>query len=157
MSKKVIILIGPKGSGKTHIGTVAAKQTDMTFLPVEPLWLALKPGEDGWSVVEREVDHILEASDEVIIESLGGSDGFKRLHANLASKYAVKLVRVTADLDTCLKRVKSRPNRDHIPVSDAEVERYNALAVKVALDWDAEINNADPATDDDILRTLRSL
>jgi len=47
--KTLFMLVGPKGSGKTHIGTLVNQHTDIVFLRVEPIWLGLKPAEDGKS------------------------------------------------------------------------------------------------------------
>ncbi len=157
MNKAVVILVGMKGSGKTHIGTIVAQNTDIAFLRVESLWLSLVSGEDGWSKIEREVDLVLSRADTVMIESLGGTPGFTRLHANLSAKYRVKLVRVYADQETCLHRVRTRDSEEHIPVSDDQVIQYNELASQVVLDWDAEIDNNEPATAEDILQTIKNL
>ena len=51
--KTLFMLIGPKGSGKTHIGTLAQQHTDFVFLRVEPIWLGLRPNEDGWKKSRR--------------------------------------------------------------------------------------------------------
>ncbi len=56
MRKILYILIGPKGSGKTYIGSQVNKNTDIKFLRVEPIWLKLAPGENGWERVEKEID-----------------------------------------------------------------------------------------------------
>jgi shikimate kinase len=45
--KLLYLLIGPKGSGKSHIGALVSQHTDIYFLRVEPIWLSLQPGEDG--------------------------------------------------------------------------------------------------------------
>ena len=47
----LFMLIGPKGSGKTHIGTLVNQHTDIVFLRVEPIWLSLEPAENGWKKV----------------------------------------------------------------------------------------------------------
>ena len=48
MDKNLYMLIGPKGSGKTYIGQLFGNQTDISFLRVENIWLALKPNKNGW-------------------------------------------------------------------------------------------------------------
>lgn len=131
MKKTSIILIGPKGSGKTSIGVMAAKNSNIKFLRVESIWLSLNPGEDGWQRVEEEIDKQFQKDETVIIESLGVGEGFDRLHAALKEKYEVKLIKVYADLSTCLTRVKNRDSSDHIPVSDEKVEEYNKIAANV--------------------------
>src|ERR1035437_2513108 len=40
----LLILVGPKGSGKTHIGTVIARHLGVRFLRVEPIFLAFDNG-----------------------------------------------------------------------------------------------------------------
>lgn len=157
MKKILYMLVGPKGSGKSHIGTLVARRTAIRFLRVEPIWLGLPPGADGWREVERAIDALFEEHDRVMIESLGISEAFGKFHAALAAKYAVKLIRVKAAPDTCLARVKSRDQSVHIAVSDDKVVEYNLVAAGVAYAWDLEIDNDGPAEDADILGAIRAL
>jgi shikimate kinase len=54
MNNKILyLLIGPKGAGKTYIGTLVDRHTEIQFIRVEPIWLNLQPGEDGWQKVEQ--------------------------------------------------------------------------------------------------------
>jgi shikimate kinase len=57
--KILYMLIGPKGAGKTHIGTIVDRDTDISFLRVESIWLGLQPGEDGWTKVEAALIQLL--------------------------------------------------------------------------------------------------
>ncbi len=156
MPKTLYILIGPKGSGKTTIGTLIAQRTDIDFLRVEPIWLDLEPGEDGWDKVEGAIDEMFLSHDRLMIESLGAGEGFRRFHASLARKFTVKLIRVVADLDTCRARVKSRDNRDHIAVSDDQLEAYNRIAAAVDLDWNLEIDNNVPISEAKLVAAIQS-
>ena len=104
--KTLFMLIGPKGSGKTHIGTLVSQHTDIVFLRVERIWLSLNAGEDGWKKVETLIDAMFQKQDKVMIESLGIGEGFVEFHASLAEKYPIKMIRVYADLATCFTRVK---------------------------------------------------
>ena len=155
--KTLYMLIGPKGVGKTHIGMLANRHTDIAFLRVEPVWLGLQPGEDGWKKVEAAIDTMFQTYSKVMVESLGVGEGFRGLYAALAEKYLIKMIRVYADLDTCLDRVKNRSKIDHIAVSDDKVIEYNKVAAAVTYDWDLEINNNRPAPDADILIAIQSI
>jgi len=155
--KILFMLIGPKGSGKTHIGTLVNQHTDILFLRVEPIWLSLKPDEDGWKKVEAAIDTMFQKRDKVMIESLGIGEGFGKFHTSLAEKYSIKLIRVYADLETCFTRVKTRNNAEHIPVSDDRVTEFNQVASAVTYDWDLEINNNEFATDEHIIRAIQSI
>ena len=155
--KVLFMLIGPKGSGKTYIGMLVDRHTDIAFLRVELVWLAVQPGEDGWKKVEAAIDTMFQVHSKVMVESLGAGDGFRGLYSSLAEKYPIKMIRVYADQATCLTRVKNRNSADHIAVSDDQVIEYNKIAARVAFPWDLEINNNDPATDTDILAAIRSI
>lgn len=157
MDKTLYMLIGPKGAGKTHIGTLVGGQTEIHFIRVEPLWLSLQPGQDGWARVEQVIDAAFETHDRVMIESLGAGDGFRRFHASLARRYPIKMIRVVANLDTCLARVQQRASADHIAVSDERVAEYNRIAAQVSYEWALEINNDPPAADQQIIAAIRQL
>jgi len=155
--KTLFMLIGPKGSGKTHIGTLVNQNTDIVFLRVEPIWLGLKPDEDGWKKVEAVIDSLFQKHNKVMIESLGIGEGFGKFHASLTEKYSIKLIRVYADLETCFTRVRTRNYAEHIAVSDEKVEEYNKIASAVSYPWNLEINNNDPTPDKDILNAIQSI
>lgn len=157
MSKTLHILIGPKGSGKTYIGSRIEQLTGIKFLRVEPLWLQLAEGEDGWDRVEREIDTLFTQHEKVVIESLGAGDGFNQMYASLKDKYEVKLIKVETALDERLRRVRDRDNANHIPVSDERVWEYNRIAASVKHPWDAVIDNNAPSTDEEILEAIASV
>ncbi len=157
MPKQLLMLIGPKGAGKTHIGALVGRHTDILFISVEPIWLALAPGEDGWKAVERRIDAAFETRDRVMIESLGAGEGFRAFHAALAQKYPIALIRVAADLDTCLHRVRARDSAGQIAVPEEKVAEYNAIAAQVRYDWALEIDNDPPASDEAIVAAFRAL
>jgi shikimate kinase len=151
------MLIGPKGSGKTHIGTLVDRSTGICFLRVEVLWLSLQPGEDGWKKVEAAIDELFQVHDRVMIESLGIGEGFQAFYASLRKKYALRMIRVHASLDTCLERVRHRNRLEHIPVSDEKVMEYNQAAAGASYDWVLEIDNNRPLSDVALLRAIRSI
>ncbi|AFZ16241.1 shikimate kinase [Allocoleopsis franciscana] len=157
MRKILYILIGPKGSGKTYIGSRINKNTDIKFLRVEPIWLKLAPGENGWETVEKEIDHEFQQHSRVMIESLGAGEGFNQMYSSLKNKYEIKLVKIYTDLEECLRRVRNRDNSEHIPVSDDKVEEYNKIAASINHKWDAIIDNNSLATDEHILRVINSI
>jgi len=157
MERVLYTLIGPKGSGKTYIGSRIEQLTGIKFLRVEPLWLQLAEGEDGWSRVEREIDNLFLQYDKVIIESLGAGEGFNQMYASLKDNYEVKLIKVETDLEECLRRVRDRDNANHIPVSDERVREYNRITASVDHPCDWVIDNNGPATDEEILKAIASL
>jgi len=156
-SRVLYLLIGPKGAGKTYIGTLIGQHTEIRFISVEPIWLNLRSGEDGWQKVESAIDLVFQDHAKVMIESLGAGEAFYHFRASLAKKYTLKMIRVYADLETCLLRVKSRDAASHIPVSTEKIAQYNKIAAAVEYDWDLEINNSTPASDEMILAAIQTL
>jgi len=157
MQQILYMLTGPKGAGKSYIGTLISKHSDIHFLRVEPIWLGLQPGEEGWRKVQLAIARLFEIHNKVMIESLGAGEGFRAFYASLAKKYPIRLIRVKTDLDTCLARVKNRSSAEHIPVSDDKVMEYNQIAAEVVYTWDLEIDNNGPAADVDIINAILAL
>ena len=159
--KTLFILIGPKGAGKTHIGTLVNAQMAIKFLPVEPIWVDyLQNGakdRDGWDIVEEEIDRLFESNDKVIIESLGAGEGFVRLHKSLKNKYQIKFIKVESALDKCLERVRNRDNTAHIQISADKVQEYNKIAAQVSYNWDLVIDNNSLASDLEIIRAIQTI
>ena len=155
MTKTLHLLIGPKGAGKTYIGKLVERELGIRFLRVEPIWLSLQPGHDGWKEVERLIDESFRTTNELIIESLGIGNGFIQMQQLLAGRYHLRFVKVTTGLDECLRRVRVRDSHDHIPVSDAQVEDYNQTAAKAVHPWSIEIDNSGPPTKERILAAFR--
>jgi len=110
--KTLWLLIGPKGAGKTHIGMVIDQHTDIHFLSVEPVWVRhLQQGgmaAQGWDVVTAAIAIAFQIHDSVMIETLGAGSGFAQFHRALQPQYAIKYIRVQADLEVCLARVQRR-------------------------------------------------
>jgi hypothetical protein len=103
------------------------------------------------------IDTTFQTNDHVMIESLGAGDSFQRFYAALARKYPIRMIRVFADLDTCLARVRSRPAVDQIAIPEERVAEYNRIAAAVQYDWDLEIDNTSPASDTEIVAAIQRL
>lgn len=155
--KTLILLIGPKGAGKTHIGVTVERELGIPFLRVEPLWLALEPGEDGWKKVEGEIARLFETTELLMIESLGAGGGFEGMRRSLESRYRLLFVKISTGSEECLRRVRTRNHEHHIPVSDEKVVEYNNIAAQVVLPWSTIIPNDGPATVQEIRNALLRL
>jgi|WetSurMetagenome_2_1015567.scaffolds.fasta_scaffold1085828_1 shikimate kinase len=158
--KIINILIGPKGSGKTFIGLLLQEKLNVPFLRTESLFLQIKSERnyldtgyirDGFALVEKEIRNILAASDEVIIESTGAAPQFDEMLGNLRKQFHVRLIKISADLDKCLERVKIRDKSIHIDVSDDNITMINKLSVSKQFHFDFEIDN-NIATAEELLK-----
>lgn len=83
--KIVFVLIGPKGSGKTHVGRLLEKECGIRFLSVEKLGLEniqksklkdLDLLKEGFLLEEQEIDRILGSEMAVSFENTGAHELF---------------------------------------------------------------------------------
>lgn len=165
-SRSVLVLVGPKGSGKTYVGSLVERELGVRFLRVEPIFLqnvrsshltGTALDEEGYLKVLAEIDAAPSHEPRIIIESTGASDAFPAFLHALRSRYEVMLISICAPLERCLERVRSRDQALHIPVSDDRVAEINERAALVRLPWDLEIDNSGPASSDVILHKIRRL
>lgn len=158
--KRVFILVGPKGSGKTHIGSLLEKEIGLKFLSVEKLGLENIPKskltgyeleKEGFHHEEKAIDRILTEEDAMSFEATGSSEYFYTVLGRLRAKYEVKLVKVFSPLETCYRRIEQRGTANHIPVSEERIKTINEKAAKVDLNWALTIDNSAQPTDKQII------
>lgn len=163
--RMVLLLIGPKGAGKTHAGVVLEQRRIATFVRVEPIFLKLlqtMPKGPEWeragynAVVDALVADRSSAM-PLVIESTAASNHFPDFLATLRSRFDVRLIAFRVPLDECKRRVLARDSAQHIPVSDHLLDVINAAAARVALPFDAELDNTKPLSEDDIVAWFERL
>ncbi len=166
-NKKIVyILIGPKGSGKTYIGTLIERSLGIGFLRVEKILLdyikanklsSTKLERDGFDIEENAVRERLKTEPKIIFEATGSSEFFPGVIENLSQDYIVKLIRIHCPLEICLERVKQRPLQDQFEVGVERVKQINNKANQMVFNWDLEINNTQNTSDPEIISTFASL
>ena len=163
MKKQIFILVGPKGCGKTFIGTLIQKEIGIHFLRVEDIWLSLKSERlsneyiiEGFSLVKKNIDQLLTSNSRIVIESTGTSEHFFTFLDILRSSYEVKLIKIVASPDVCVNRIKSRDSSLHVPVSDDMLSLINQAALETNLDYDLIINN-EKTSNNMIIKMFQSL
>ena len=148
--KRVIVLVGPKGAGKSTIGQRLETQLGIPFVRVEPIYLQVRATlgpahpdleREGFRAILAHLDEALAQYDTICFETTGASQHTPWLLAELGRSAEVLLVQVLAEPAQCLERIHSRDASIHIPVSDKAIERINAVAIQVELPWAATIDN----------------
>jgi len=164
-NKIVIILVGPKGAGKTYIGQLIEHELEIPFLWVEKLGLenmktSLLSGEEQikefFHLEEEEIDRILQTENIVVFESTGSHDYFYVVLNRLKEKYTVKLIQVKSPLQVCSQRIKTRDVSNQIPVTEELINRINAKASQVQLEWDFCLDNSKTMTKIEIVEQFRN-
>jgi 2-phosphoglycerate kinase len=151
----LLILVGPKGSGKSHIGAVVERCLGVRFLRVEPIFLAHEDRPGAVVGIQRQLDLSLAQGRTVVIESTGAAPDYIR---SLQNRYQrVRLLQVRASAQTCFRRFKDRDTSVHVPVSDDRFHEINDRAARADFDWDCVLNNEAGLPDDDIARLVASV
>lgn len=86
-----------------------------------------------------------------MFESLGLGSAFDGMLVGLRAELDVVLIRVAADPDRCLRRVRTRDASKHLEVSDERVASINAAVVGRSHPFAGVLEN-DHASPDDLLR-----
>lgn len=151
LDKTIILLVGPKGAGKTHIGMDLARMFGADFLRVEKIWQDMSPDKmefdspafmaEGIRRTLIAVSERLRGNDTVILESSGAFDQFPDYLAALRGMGRVCLVSVRAPIDQCLARIKTRDQSLHVPVPEDEIIKLNRRSESANMDWDLIITN----------------
>jgi shikimate kinase len=147
----LIILIGPKGSGKSHIGRTLERRLGVHFFHVEPLWMeyyaeckAVGKQPRISEGIERVHPHIVEAlrhHQHVCIETTGASPEILDALLLLKNHKKVLLARVNAPLELCLQRIASRDQACQIPMDTDSIRKVHALSEVLPLQSDLMIEN----------------
>ena len=162
--KRLFLLIGAKGSGKTYIGNLIEKSLGIYFIRVEQRLLerlatlpkdSSPPAHDGYDVELSWIAEAFESNDEVVSEATGSSPFLPGFLEALSQKYDLKIIRVVCPLGICFDRVKNRGAENHFDVPDDKIKEINEASHTVDLNWTLEIDNAGPA-DDDVITALIS-
>ena len=137
----LIVLIGPKGSGKSHVGRLLAQQFGIHFVDAELHWMeyyarCALAGVDhdigeGAELIRAHVQETLVSAEDVCVETTGVS--YVVLSAFLALRPAeqTRIVRLSAPLDLCLQRIEQRDPAVHVPVGIAQIERMHASSMEL--------------------------
>ncbi|MCI0533472.1 hypothetical protein L0Y49_04610, partial [bacterium] len=150
--KTVYILMGPKGSGKTYVGTILQQYFGVRFLSVEKIFMQISHGRDisnkhflkeGYDAVLSAIGEVLATLDGVCIESTGAFYYFPQFLKKLRTRYAVKLIRVLAPLPLCLERIQERDEKKHIPMSRTTIEEVYHKSMSLRYRYLLTINNTD--------------
>ena len=146
-----ILLVGPKGSGKSHIGRILEARLGVQFLHVEPLWIAYHADckaagrppviAEGIATVHPAIARALDEHAHVCVETTGASAEILNALRSLLPRSETIVARVTAPLELSLQRIAARNQDDQIPVDSQTVREVHALSEALILDADLALDN----------------
>lgn len=149
-NKKIYLLIGQKGSGKTFIGSLMEKEFGIKFLRVED-WVKHIKGtctvddksyvKEVFTIIENGIRESLEYQNEIVFESTGLSKYFDHMLQRLKNDFNVITILIQCNSELCLARIKTRDLASHVNVSDEEINFINEEVRKKKMKTDYEIDN----------------
>lgn len=159
----LILLIGPKGSGKSHIGRILEAHLGVHFFHVEPLWMEYyaacgntgrepRIGE-GIERVHPAVSTALEKYRDVCVETTGASRDILQDLIRRGGRVKTILVKVSAPVSLCLERIVSRNRENQIPMDEDSIRRIYDLGRDLDLPFDLVLENV-ALSSEDILRSF---
>lgn len=161
--KKIYLLIGPKGSGKSYIGSLMEKQFSVKFIRVEDWAKKVKMNreidnqdyiKEVFHAIENGIRQELTKYNHIVFESTGLSAYFDVMFENLQRDFDLKTIRIIAQEELCLKRVQTRDQSIHVNVSDNDVKRINEQVRQKGFITEFSIINNDK-TDLELIRELK--
>lgn len=162
---RIILLVGPKGSGKTTLGRVLERQPGVHFLEVEAIAKRVLAELGGTideryarrafeAIVER-VDAIAPLHRTVVIETTGASAATGHFIESLRLQHDVRLVRVRAGFECCERRIAERDPSRQVAVPSELVRSMHERTEQLQLPWDLEVHNDPPLDEAAILAAFQ--
>lgn len=168
-TRQILLLIGPKGSGKTFIGQLLQHHYQINFLRVED-WVKefrRKPDLSSddylrqvFGLIEEGVRKALGENRIITFESTGLTDHFDAMIASLKKDFLVTTIGVQTDPDLCVQRVKTRDASMHLPFSESQIKAINKAATQKNMATDFQLDNSNRTVEElklDIDQILKKL
>lgn len=160
-----ILLVGPKGSGKSYIGRALAEHLGVLFFHVEPLWMRYYAAcqaagrqpviAEGIASVHPHIATALRTHEHVCVETTGASAEILHHLLSLHHPSQTLIARVSAPLELCLERIATRDPTNQIPMDVASIRKVYALSESLQLRPDLVLENAQ-LTEAEIVSTFKS-
>lgn len=163
----LIVLVGPKGAGKTTLGRMLEAELGARFVEVEAIFrrvLVESGGTIDEAYVRRGFDAVVAHLDTLadpllVIETTGASSATTDFLATLRARHSVRLVRVEAQADLCDTRIATRDASRQIAVPPGLVrEMYlRSTSLTMPWPWDLTLDNNRDLTPSELAAALRPL
>jgi shikimate kinase len=162
----LIVLVGPKGSGKSHIGRLLASRLGVCFFHVEPHWMSYHAEcanagrpvsiKEGIRRVHPLLIEELRDCAHVCAETTGASPEILDDLLTIGERFGLLLVRVKAPLQLCLERIAGRDQSAQIPMQEEDIREVYKRSRAVDLPFDIVLENID-LTEAQILSPFRDV
>jgi cytidylate kinase len=147
----LILLVGPKGSGKTYVGRLLETQLGVHFFHVEPYWMRYHAAcaeigqpvhlADGIARIHPLIAEALGTHEHVCVETTGASPEILNDLLTVGEPFGLLLVKVDAPLAVCLERIAARDAAHQIPMRADDIRTVHTLSSALDLPFDIVLDN----------------
>lgn len=148
----LILLVGAKGSGKSHIGRLLETHLGVHFFHVEPLWMTYYAEcrasgrapvvAEGIAKVHPHIAAALREHGELSVETTGASEEILHDLLSIAPPSERLVARIHAPLELCLRRIASRDPSCQVAMDEESIRAVHALSESLELPAELTIDNA---------------
>lgn len=164
---RILVLVGPKGSGKSTLGRMLSRHAGVHSLDVEPIAKEVLAAmgnvideayaRRAFAAIARAVRDIERDHRVIVLETTGASTETNELLDRLRERHDVRLARIHAGPETCEARIKARDPSRQIQVSPELIREMHRRSAALALPWDLEVVNDPPMSSDEVDRAFGAL
>jgi adenylate kinase family enzyme len=163
----LLMLIGPKGAGKTHLARMIEAHWGAPYLHIEPIWQELQRERSDFGSpayieagLQRVLDYVateLARQPLAVLDGTGAFPAFAGYLARLQELAEVKLIKLIVPPDICLQRVQTRDQTQQVQMDLAAVAQMNVLSAALELPWHLVLHNHPPLAAADLVAALQPL
>jgi shikimate kinase len=148
-----ILIVGHKGSGKSHIGRKLEKHLGILFFHVEPEWMSYYAEcqasgrqpliSEGVARLHPLLVDALRTHEHVCVETTGASAEILNDWLSLTPPSNTLIVRVSAPLELCLERIVARDQTNQVAMDVESIRQVHALSEVGHLQADLTLENVE--------------
>ena len=164
---QVIVLVGPKGAGKTTLGRVLEREPGVHFLEVESIAKRVladmggvideRYAREAFAAIVVAVDSMAGSYPTIVLETTGASTETPAFIDALRRLRSVRLVRIVAPAETCATRIAQRDSSRQVDVPPDLIRAMHERTEALRLPWDLELTNDPPLTDEQVRAAFRHI
>ncbi|NTU82610.1 MAG: AAA family ATPase [Chloroflexales bacterium] len=159
----LLLLVGPKGSGKSFIGELLERELGVPYVRPEAVVLQLRASgrvptvAESLGAIVAATEAQARAAQALTLDTTGAFDDLDTYLQALARFSRVRLVQVYAPPEMCLARIRARDQSAHIPVQEELIGQINARSLALRLPYELVIDNEPFAPPAQIIAAVRGL
>lgn len=159
----LLLLVGPKGSGKSFIGELLERELGLPYVRPEAVVLRLRAAgrtptvAESLAAIVAAAEELARGASALTLDTTGAFDELGAYLEALARVGRLRLIQVLASPEVCLARIRARDQSAHIPVEEEQIARINARSLALQLPYELSLDNDPFAPPAAVVAAVRAL